>query len=518
VSVRAAIYARVSSVAQRDARTIESQLPACRELAARNGWSVVAEYVDNGVSAAAGNLERRHGLLRLLASAEAGDFEVVVTYDEDRLTRSDRIRERGYILGSLQEARVKIATVTKGALIDLDTDEGDLQISFGGLQSSSWLRKHKARIKAGKARAIAEGRKPAGPTPFGLSYDRASGQWSLHPENAPLVAEMFRRVADHESCEAIARDLAARGSRRPRGGQWIRERVYAIVRSRTYLGSWTADRVKKLVIPVPPVVSEEIWQRAQAALISHGRRGIRRVKHIYLLEGLAICGACGSRIGIRSANARGLTYKGTSAAYVCCARRRPARGQQPCRAPCAPIADVDARVWEAVRREIEDPALLEHVLQLEQRRTDDQRDWAEDARVARARLGKLERAEAGALRRYREDMISEAALDTELEAIRRHREMARQQLAAAERAQAGLGAAQARLAAIRSSIDALRTRIAQASPSERQEIVAALVMPGGAVLINRRVKLVLLMDLEAAASPGIAAGGALRVVQAGKAD
>lgn len=515
MTVRAAIYARVSSAAQRDARTIESQLPACRELAARHGWLVVDEYTDDGVSAAAGNLERRAGLLRLLADADAGAFELVVTYDEDRLTRSDRLRERGFILGTLQEARVKIATVTKGNVIDLDTDEGDLQISFGGLQSSSWLRKHKARIKAGKARAIVEGRKPAGPTPFGLVYDRAAGAWSVHPVNGPLVVEMFTRVAGGESCRAISDDLECRGLSRPRGGRWIKERVYQIVTQRTYVGQWTADKTRKLVIQVPALVTEDLWARAQAALIRHGKRGLRRVKHIYMLEGIATCGACGALVGVRSGVRRGLNGKISDAAYVCSHRRRPPRGVPACTAPCAPVAAVDDRIWTAIAREVSDPELLEHVLELERRRADDRRDWTADAKSARERLARLERAEGGVLRRYREGAVSEKALDTELAEMRRARDMARQQLATAERAQAGVIGAAARLAEVRASIGALRDRIAHATLRERQELFHALVMPGGAVLHGTQVRLTLLIEMDAAVSRAEPGAPALAVVQGG---
>lgn len=504
--MRAAIYARVSSAAQRDARTIESQLRACRELAARAGWVVVGEYIDDGVSASAGNLERRAGLLRLLADAEAGAFDVVVTYDDDRLTRSDRLRERGYILGSLQESRIKIAAVTKGSIIDMDTDEGDMTVSLGGLQSSSWLRKHKARVKAGKARAIAEGRKPAGPTPWGLAYDRAAGRWSPHPVNAPIVVEMFERVAGHESCEAIAADLEARGIARPRGGLWARERVYAIVRSRTYVGEWTADRRQRLVVPVPALVTEDLWQRAQAALVSHGRRGLRRVKHIYLLEGLAVCGACGGRIGIRS-ETRGRRGGIHRAAYVCCRRRRPLRGEPPCTAPVVPVAEVDARLWDAVQRELLDPELLDHMIELERRRAGEFRDWSADAKAAGDRLQRLERAESGVLRRYRDGLVSEAALDTELRELRRHREMTKQQLATAQVALSNSAARGARLEGLRLSMDVLRARVARATAAERQELVHAVAVPGGAVLREGRVRLKMLIEVAAGAGAAASRGG-----------
>ncbi len=49
-SKRAAIYARVST----DDQTTENQLLELRQVAQRCGWSIVHEYIDNGVSGAKG--------------------------------------------------------------------------------------------------------------------------------------------------------------------------------------------------------------------------------------------------------------------------------------------------------------------------------------------------------------------------------------------------------------------------------------------------------------------------------
>ena len=49
--LRVAIYARFSTDKQRDA-SIEDQVDSCRELAAREGWEVVATYHDRATSGA----------------------------------------------------------------------------------------------------------------------------------------------------------------------------------------------------------------------------------------------------------------------------------------------------------------------------------------------------------------------------------------------------------------------------------------------------------------------------------
>src|SRR5687768_5363566 len=110
MSTLAAIYARVSSQAQRDAHTIESQLRVLRAYVGAQGWELVDTYVDDGRSAKAGRLEQRDGFARLVRDATAKRFDILVVTDIDRLTRTDDMRERAAILGPFQAAGVRIVT------------------------------------------------------------------------------------------------------------------------------------------------------------------------------------------------------------------------------------------------------------------------------------------------------------------------------------------------------------------------------------------------------------------------
>ena len=80
---RVAFYARVST----DAQTTENQLLQFRAVAERHGWTIVAEFVDHGVSGAKGRQERPQfdALLRGVARRE---FDMIAAWSVDRLGRS----------------------------------------------------------------------------------------------------------------------------------------------------------------------------------------------------------------------------------------------------------------------------------------------------------------------------------------------------------------------------------------------------------------------------------------------
>ena len=80
---RVALYARYSSDNQRDA-SIEDQLRQCRERAVREGWTIVETYSDRAISGAS---LIRAGIQSLLADAQAGRFDMVLSEALDRISR-----------------------------------------------------------------------------------------------------------------------------------------------------------------------------------------------------------------------------------------------------------------------------------------------------------------------------------------------------------------------------------------------------------------------------------------------
>ena len=82
-ATRAAIYGRVST----DGQTVDNQLRELRMVAERNGWQIVQEFVDKGISGAKGR-EQRPAFDALWKGAIRKEFDVVMVWAVDRLGRS----------------------------------------------------------------------------------------------------------------------------------------------------------------------------------------------------------------------------------------------------------------------------------------------------------------------------------------------------------------------------------------------------------------------------------------------
>lgn len=475
--LRAAIYARVSSSGQRDRHTIRSQVETLPKWAEAQGWTVAGVYTDDGKTAKSGHLEARDGFARLLADAAAGKFQVVVVVDLDRVTRADDLAERGRIYGAFQTAGVQLATPSMG-LVDTRTFLGDVLVSVYAGVAAEENRKRRERTVRGKIEAIRQGRKPSGPTPYGWTYSKITRTWALHPERSEVVRSIFEAIADGESCYEIAMDLERRGVPRPRRGAWSRERVWSIARATTARGVWLADKERGLTIPVPPIVDEGLWQRTQDALVAHGKRGLRRTKHVYLLEALAVCGLCGGRIRIASHSSPGRGHR--RAAYYVCSGRWESWGGAGCPLPLQRVDLIDPAVWADVMQVLGDPAILEAALASRVSPEDGARARA-DLLTAERQLAEADRRSARISDSYRRGVLSDAAWAMEQDAASRHRALLERQVETARALVITADRVESTASEARSVVARMRTAAVDVGPEGRREMVRAL-LPRGAVL------------------------------------
>lgn len=144
-----AIYARVSTMNGQDP---EMQLRELREYCQRRGWTVVAEYVDAGIS---GAKERRPELDRLLADAHRRLFDSAVVWRFDRFARSV-----SHLLRALETFRsLGIEFVSLSEQVDTSTPTGKLVFTVLGAVAELERSLITERVRAGLRNARAKGRR-----------------------------------------------------------------------------------------------------------------------------------------------------------------------------------------------------------------------------------------------------------------------------------------------------------------------------------------------------------------------
>jgi DNA invertase Pin-like site-specific DNA recombinase len=317
-ATRAAVYLRQSLDATGEGLAIERQRADCLKIAADRGWPVVAEFVDNSISAS--GKRRRPGYDALCAAHAAGEFEAVICYDLDRLTRAPRQLEDW--IDAATERGLKLVTANGEA--DLGTDAGRL---FARIKAS--VARAEIERKAARQRSAAFQRSELGRPPMGVRLTGYTTAGELIEDEAAIVRQVFARFAAGDSLRSLAAWLTESGAPTRHGGRWSPSTVAGMLQNPRYAGhaiyqGQTTGKAGAWPALVEPEVFDQVADRLADPRRKTNRHGTDR-KH--LGSGLFRCAVCDRRLRAWSAN----RYR--------CAETHVNRGQAP----------INAMVVEAVR-------------------------------------------------------------------------------------------------------------------------------------------------------------------------
>jgi len=152
---KVAIYARVST----DKQTCENQLQELRATAERMGYTVVAEFVDSGISGMK-TRQDRPALDSLMKSATQRKFDMIMCWSIDRLGRS--LQNLVEILNEMQSMKIDMFFLQQG--MDTTTPSGRMIFSVFGAIGEFERNLIRERVIAGQKRAVANGVKIGRPT------------------------------------------------------------------------------------------------------------------------------------------------------------------------------------------------------------------------------------------------------------------------------------------------------------------------------------------------------------------
>jgi DNA invertase Pin-like site-specific DNA recombinase len=376
--VKAVAYFRMSTDKQEE--SIPRQRDSVHSFARVNGYEIVREYLDAGVSGDA--TEKRAGFLEMREDAARGDFEVILCWDKDRFGRFDSI-EQGYWVKPLRDAGVRLVTVAQG-LVDWNSFGGRIVDAALAESKHEFLRSHSQNTTAGLIRnakgayfnggqvpyafdrmLLNERDEPQRRLPRGMKTDKPPGWHTVlvpveTTEEIEVVRWLFRSFDERDvSCRALANELNARGIPGPgslekgRPTLWSREVVKAMLRNAHYAGDhvWGQTNLGKyfrvvggeprVAAGVPrtktgtprkatnteglvihrdahaAIVDRDVWDRVQAKM--EGRRREQRFPRGkgYVLAGLVKCGHCGKRMHGSTGQYKKRSGRKSYRRYVC---------------------------------------------------------------------------------------------------------------------------------------------------------------------------------------------------------
>lgn len=351
--MRAAIYVRVSTDEQaRHGFSLAEQREACRARATALGASTVKEFADEGIS---GTTLDRPGLLQLREAVQDGKVDVIIVRDPDRLSR--KLAHQLLLTEEFERANVRLE------FLDFtwqDTPEGRLFYSIRGAIAEFEREKIRDRMVRGKTQKARQGGLPMGFYAYGYTHDPETGQVIINEAEAKIVKKIFSLfISKDMGINGVARWLNEEEIPTKKGRPlWHRQVVRQILKNPVYKGEW---HYKDIIIPVPPIIDEETWNRAQEKIREARRLWAGKPQAKYLLSGIITCSDCGNPMtGLRT------TWWGKIVRRYTCRKNCQGAKSSGCKPhksiPAGPIEDA---VWQQVCSWLQDPdAIIEEVMQM----------------------------------------------------------------------------------------------------------------------------------------------------------
>lgn len=305
MSLRIAIYTRISRDAEEEGLGVARQERDCRERAAREGWEVAGVFADNDVSASTKSTSPRPKYAAMLAAARAGQIQGILAYSNSRLTR--RPRELEDLIDLHDQFGTRFATVVSGD-DDLSTADGRMVARIRSNIDAGEAERTSERVQR-KMRELAESGRYVGPRPFGWDAVGAGPQrcLAINPTEHRALLETVELLLQHGgvgdgSVWQLTKRLNGAGIKTATGGLWVtqvlrrtlmREMNFGMRRHEP--GRKTGKAGKATLYPGQwePLWDKETHERIVALLTDPSRKTNNRgTDPVYLLTSIAHCGAC----------------------------------------------------------------------------------------------------------------------------------------------------------------------------------------------------------------------------------
>ncbi|WP_395103769.1 recombinase family protein [Actinomadura sp. SCN-SB] len=308
MDTRAVIYVRISRDKAGAGLGVAEQERQCRELAERLGYTVIAVYVDNDMSAYTG--KPRPDYRRMLRALSAGKAERVLAWHTDRLHRSNTELE-DYI--KVVEPRGILTETVKAGPVDLATPTGRM-VARQLCAIARYESEHRAeRVSLARERQARQGKYGGGKRPYGFEADGVT----VIADEAREIARMAHAFLSGVGLHSIAADLRAREVPTTDGRRWQTSTVRAVLlrprnaalmahrpknsTSKRPRGVYGDDEIVG-VAPWDPIISPDTWRAVVAKLTDPNRTTTPGPAPAWLGSGIYRC-PCGGVM--RGSNATG---------------------------------------------------------------------------------------------------------------------------------------------------------------------------------------------------------------------
>ena len=310
--LRVTYYARVSTDKDEQLHSLSAQVQYFSDyIQTMPNWSFVQGYVDEGLSGT--SVKKRENFLRMMEDARAGKFDFIVTKEISRFSRNtlDSIQ---YTQALLQ---CGVGVFFQSDNINTLMPDAELRLTIMSSIAQDEVRKISERVKFGFQRAIEKGVVLGSNKIWG--YEKREGKLAIVEAEAEMVRIVFDLYANQSmGVRTISNRLTELGYKNSNGNPFSYSTLSGIIKNPKYKGYYCGGKTckydyklkdRKNIDPdqwvmykdeenVPPIVSEQLWERANFIMEkrSEAQRGEEAVGYHnkYPYSGKILCAEHGS--------------------------------------------------------------------------------------------------------------------------------------------------------------------------------------------------------------------------------
>lgn len=278
--LRVTFYARVSTSMDEQLHSLSAQVKYFSDFIKSNPkWEYVEGYIDEGISGT--SVKKRESFLKMIDDAKLKKFDFIITKEISRFSRNT--------LDSIKYTQ-ELLSYGVGVLFQSDNintlfPDSELRLTIMSSIAQDEVRKTSERVKFGFKRAIDNGVVLGSNNIWG--YRKDEGTLVIHEEEAEIVRLIFDMYANEGvGIRTICTRLSEMGYTNKKGNPFSFSTVRGILSNPKYKGYYCGSKTTKIdykmndikyIDPdqwvmykneenVPPIVSEEIWDKANKIL------------------------------------------------------------------------------------------------------------------------------------------------------------------------------------------------------------------------------------------------------------
>ncbi len=284
IPLRVTYYARVSTEKDEQLHSLSAQIKYYSDMINQNPrWTFVEGYIDEGLSATSVN--KRESFLTMIEDAKLGKFDFIITKEISRFSRNT--------VDSIQYTQ-QLLTFGVGVLFQSDNintllPDSELRLTIMSSIAQDEVRKISERVRFGFKRAIEKGAVLGNNKIWG--YTKDNGKLVIVEEEAEIIRAIFDMYVNQRlGMRVIARILGEQGVKNSKNNDLAPSTIRNIISNPKYKGYYCGNKTqkydyrrnaRKYLEPeewvmyedkenVPPIVSEELWDRANLILNKRG--------------------------------------------------------------------------------------------------------------------------------------------------------------------------------------------------------------------------------------------------------